>query len=608
MLKKSILKSLILLILLVLFIIFQIQNNEINSYKILKIIEADKFYVDFNNDGLMDTDELINLQDILAFSPNKNSFTSEIADSCGMNINDFMKNGYLARAWAKDTLENKYIEITNKKIQYTKYNKYTFIKAKLNGRDLGQILLENGFAIAYKNNESFDYFQAQNLKSARENALALDKIKFLIINKSNNTVHKLSCEYADKILNAELILEKNLKNFNLKKCKICFETVSEFIANVINFKSKKSYKTSVYAKFDDIEIFLINPLEYKKPSSGCSTKICRTIVNEINSAKTSIDVALYGFSSQDEIFKALKNAKARGVNIRAVMDYSKNLDTIYKDSALFAKEFDAVCDKTETLMHNKFFIFDDKKVLTGSMNISSTGSGGYNANIMALINSPELAKTFKSEFNEMHSGKFQQKKKKINSIPIKLANSTVTAYFSPKSDVYKNAILPMIENARKEIFVSIFYLTDKRLVDELIKARKRGVNVVILWDALGAGNFKNLFNDLRKEKVTVKAENWGGKNHEKTILADDKLLIGSSNFSLSGFNKNDENVIVIENKEIAELWGDYFKYLFNSVDNKYLNYIPRAESFESKNSCTDGIDNNFDGFTDKEDEGCKVKK
>jgi len=128
----------------------------------------------------------------------------------------------------------------------------------------------------------------------------------------------------------------------------------------------------------------------------------------------------------------------------------------------------------------------------------------------------------------------------------------------------------------------------------------------VLTDALSATNFKDRIISLRKAKIPVKAENWGGKNHEKTILVDSKILFtGSANFSKSGLYKNDENILMIKSKQIGKFYRDYFLYLFNSIDNKFYYTIPRAEGKESRNSCSDGLDNNYDGKTDKDDIGCK---
>ena len=191
------------------------------------------------------------------------------------------------------------------------------------------------------------------------------------------------------------------------------------------------------------------------------------------------------------IVNALLDAKKRGVKIRAVADYSSNMDNIYPYSSKFINEFSAKTDSNKTLMHNKFIVFDDNKVLTGSANISAAGTGGYNANVVVLINSSELANVYNAEFNQMYGGKFSNKKEKSPNKKIAVGDFEITPYFSPQDAPYENAILPLVKKAKSKIYVSIFYLTDRNLINELINAKKRNVEVMILLDAVGAQNIKD---------------------------------------------------------------------------------------------------------------------
>ena len=113
---------------------------------------------------------------------------------------------------------------------------------------------------------------------------------------------------------------------------------------------------------------------------------------------------------------------------------------------------------------------------------------------------------------------------------------------------------------------------------------------------------------MRDKGIEVKTENYSGKMHAKAMIIDDKITaLGSMNYTNSGNNKNDENVLIIKNNEITRYMKDTFIYLWKKIPDKYLKYDPRAESYESIGSCTDGIDNNFDNKIDADDEGCRVK-
>ena len=78
------------------------------------------------------------------------------------------------------------------------------------------------------------------------------------------------------------------------------------------------------------------------------------------------------------------------------------------------------------------------------------------------------------------------------------------------------------------------------------------------------------------------------------------------NFTNSGDNKNDENTIIIKNRDIAQFHKNIFLYLWTKIPNKYLEHNAKPESPDSIGSCSDGIDNNFNNKTDNEEEYCKI--
>lgn len=607
--KNKVISSIILIIIFLLFSVYVCEKSKIKPHKIIQIVRPDLFYIDLNDDGIPDNNELFKLKDVYAYDTTLNDFTREQAKKLEIDEYDYLKDGFLARNWAQNVLLDKEVYITSKTdtYNYDSNMKYRYVNVSFDGKDLGKFYLENGLGYLKDDTEDADYLAIENINKSKLNAKVLSKLDFVLVNLHSKIFHELNCEYSPLIKNAIIELRKNAIQV-YKSCNICANS-----ANKIDLKlnsliplSKNKYLKSVNKNFGAIELYLINPLEYSKPDSNCKSAICKRILSEINSSNKTIDIALYGFGEIKAIVDALNKARARGVKIRFVADYSKNMDKIYPYTSKLIADFSGHCDKSDIIMHNKFFIFDNQKVITGSANISPSGIGGYSANTVLLINSASVARSYLEEFEQMYQGYFSKKKKEI---PIKefiLNDSKVTVYFLPKNDAYNNLILKEIKNAKSEIIVSAFYLTDKVIVQELISAKKRGVNVFILMDALGAINFKDKIFEMRKNLIPVIVENWGGKNHEKTMVIDkNDIIMGSANFTKSGFFKNDENILLIKNPKIAEFYRDYYFYLFNSIDKKFLKRIPRAESLESINSCYDGVDNNFDGKIDSEDDGCK---
>lgn len=603
--NKKILLIFTLCVFFGLFCLFQSKSKKTVTYKILEVVEADKFYIDINRNNKIDQDELFHLKDIVAFRPIKNKYTIQEAQKLGYNIEDYLKNGYLANLWAKEEYIGKYAQI--KDIQNKiKNKKVTLI---VDNKNVAYELLKRGLASIDSNCKDVLLLSANSRLEAKLNLEAIKNVKFYALNLKTKIVHDLKDEHFEQMKNALLILEKEISSYSL--CKTCFNKVhldfSKLSKDEFDVpKAKGVYKTSQYKNFSNLELFLLNPLEFNKPSKAQRTKFSKRLAEEVNNSKETIDIVLYGIEEEKEFIEALKEARKRGVKIRAVVDYSKNMDNIYKGTKDFIQEFSAKTDKTETLMHDKFIVFDKNTVFTGSINLSPTGAQGYNSNVAVIIKNKELASFYEKEFEQMYNGKFSKRKENFETKEVKLDDILIKPYFLPQNDVFNEEILPEIQKAKQEIFVSIFYLTDKTLIEELIKAKNRGVKVLVLVDALSATNFKDRIMTLRKAKIPTKVENWGGKNHEKTIMIDSRVLfVGSANFSKSGFYKNDENVLKISSSKIAKFYRDYYLYLFNSIDRKFYYTIPRAEGLESINSCFDGLDNNYDGKIDKEDEACK---
>jgi len=258
-------------------------------------------------------------------------------------------------------------------------------------------------------------------------------------------------------------------------------------------------------------------------------------------------------------------------------------------------------------MHNKFFIIDKKIIWTGSSNVSDTGTGGYNANNAIIIKNKQVASIYLDEFYQMFNDKlFHIHKENHTTQNIKTEDSTISIYFSPKSNTYKCAIKNLIQNAQTYIYIPIFYLTHKDLAKELLKAKNRGVDIKIILDATAARNKYSMHRLLRKQGIKVKVENFGGKMHCKSIIIDDKYFVtGSMNLTKAGNSKNDENTLVIKNSTLTKQYKKYFLTLWNKIPNKFLYSDPNPESLDNGNSCFDGIDNDFDHTIDSKDKMCK---
>lgn len=470
--------------------------------------------------------------------------------------------GNLAKYWAKNLLDNRKVYVNNDDLIYYKYS----YKRKF----------ENS-AFCIKDGKFTNNFAAQKM---------IKKIR-----KSNYMILDMDTE-------VYLPLDKNFQAKNYIVVRKGYKKNKKFSA-----KTKTIPAVPLALKNGNFKIIISDFTQKLKPDRNCSTEMCKEILNNINFAKTSIDFAIYGYSSVPSIENAIKNAQARGVKIRLVYDIDSTGGNIYPNTNELVKlvgnaKSDALSKEKSAIMHNKFYIFDNKIVITGSANLSHTDMSGYNSNAIIVINSPAAAKIYTEEFNQMYEGKFHSNKI--------LTENSSGIYFSPQNKTIQNTILPLIRNSKNYIYIPAFLISHKEMVSELIQAKNRGVDVRIITDALNASAKYSKVRELRAAGMPVKIENYAGKMHSKTMIIDDRyLVLGSMNFSKSGESKNDENLIVIDNKEAAIFYKKFFLYLWDKIPNKWLKFYPRAEGLDSIGSCSDGIDNDYDGLVDMEEESCR---
>ena len=241
-----------------------------------------------------------------------------------------------------------------------------------------------------------------------------------------------------------------------------------------------------------------------------------------------------------------------------------------KKSLNFALCIDVVGDNRGGLMHNKFVISDNEYLWTGSYNVTENGSQKNNNNSI-LIKSLDLCKIFQYQFNQMFDdkifgnryepGPFYFFRKKRN---VFFENSKVEVLFSPQDNVIKK-IIDLINGAKISINLMGFSFTEDNISESLINQHLKGVDVKVLIESRGAGTEYSEFTKLKLEGVSVRKDKNRYAMHHKVIVIDNKITImGSFNFSKGAQEKNDENTLIIHNRDISKRYEREFFRLFGS--------------------------------------------
>ena len=319
------------------------------------------------------------------------------------------------------------------------------------------------------------------------------------------------------------------------------------------------------------------------------------ILDRINSAEYSIDLALYSLSL-DEISTALIAAKDRGVAIRFVYEDRSTQSAVQTliNAGIQVIKDDFGANDGNGLMHNKFFIFDGRSdssasndwVMTGSANWTANGIDANMQNLI-LIQDQALARVYTREFNEMwgsasdvanaDSSKFSSNK--TNNIPhvLNIGGRRVEVYMSP-TDGVTSQINNKIAAAKESLYFCILAYTRDDIAgtmrgrfDNLPGFHLRGI-----FDRSMDPNV-SVYPDMVDWGVDVYLDNEPATLHHKYMVIDGfgtagnpVVITGSHNWSTAAETRNNENTIIIYDSLIANLYVQEFAERYRQASGDTL--------------------------------------
>lgn len=156
-----------------------------------------------------------------------------------------------------------------------------------------------------------------------------------------------------------------------------------------------------------------------------------------------------------------------------------------------------------------------------------------------------------------------------------------TVYFNEN---IKGSIIEEIKKARESVFVAVAWLTDIDIINELILKSKASCDVRILVSS-DSKNFTNRKldklvksvkfytwfhivykkNTVNKEKIKRTPFYLKAMHHKFCIVDSSIVITGSANWS-GNLEYNRENIIIIEDTNIAQKYISEFKRLINKAN------------------------------------------
>jgi len=281
----------------------------------------------------------------------------------------------------------------------------------------------------------------------------------------------------------------------------------------------------------------------------------------IDAARLTVDMAVYSMSLRT-IRDALIRAHERGVQVRVVME-SDNLDGS-APQALVEAGIPVLGDRREGLMHDKFIVIDRSEVWMGSMNF--TYSGTYEDNNQLIhIRSVEMAENYTKELEEMFvDDKFGEEVVPETPNPeVSTDGTRMEVFFSPDDGV-ANRIVEILNEAQESIYFMAFSFTTDEFGEAIRVQAENGLTVAgVMEEEQVKSNVGTEYDFFKQAGLDVLIDGNEGQMHHKTMIVDGEIVItGSYNFSRSAETRNDENLVIFHNEQIAEVFLKEFQRVY----------------------------------------------
>src|SRR5213080_446482 len=310
-------------------------------------------------------------------------------------------------------------------------------------------------------------------------------------------------------------------------------------------------------------------------------EIARLVAEFLGAAQRSLDLAQYDFNlgpeTREVVGGAIEAAAARGVAVRILY----NVDHVRPIPVPPPPEPDVALISTlgvparaiagvPDLMHHKFVVRDGESLWTGSTNWTDD-SWSRQENVIVTADSPELARAFTIDFEELWRDGDVERSGFAEPRPVEVGGIRVRPWFTPGfADALTHRIAKKIGHAQKVRICSpvitsapvlatlaqaiadgkadIAGCVDRTQVDEVLRQWHADGNVtwkVPLLQRVLAGSFSG------KNSTPWAPGSLHDFMHAKVVVADDVAFVGSFNLSHSG-EQNAENVLEIEDAGLAE--------------------------------------------------------
>lgn len=313
------------------------------------------------------------------------------------------------------------------------------------------------------------------------------------------------------------------------------------------------------------EVYFTDPLTFNNPDQYTGS-VEDKLIQQINAAQSSIHISAFEFSLTP-VAEALIAAHGRGVDVKWLTDDKNGLNYDTQPgrgqfAMLMAAGIEVKDDARSALMHNKFWIFDNQTVWTGSTNATVNGVFKQNNNIL-VIHSAEIAYIYEREFQELWNRQFGPRAPSTVNTQWAILDGTPLQVLFSAEDRAVDHLIALVNDAQTSIRFLAFSFTDYPLAKAMIDRAATGVDLKGIYETFGSTGTGSEMKTFWCAGLPVRQDGNGSFLHHKVIIIDNRIVVtGSLNYSSNADESNEENVVILDNPEIAALYLQEFDKLW----------------------------------------------
>ncbi len=288
-------------------------------------------------------------------------------------------------------------------------------------------------------------------------------------------------------------------------------------------------------------------------ASGCITD---NITSEIPAEEQFNYTILFCGDCIDELLSQINDAKEVGCALynsdESVIRLLESKNATIVVNRGYKIQTTAIRRNSTGLMHDKFCIFDNSIVWTGSYNPVKRNS--YDD--VVIINSTMLAYNYGSELEEL---KQPGKGSKTTMTKMVLNGTLIESYFCAEDNCI-DQLQQTLAAANESIYFATYSFTHPKIANELIL---RSQNRVSVTGMIESGGDDSQLLTLQMNNITARKDSSKALLHHKLFIIDESVVVtGSFNPTRNADTRNDENMLIIHNEEVARIYTDYYKATF----------------------------------------------